>query len=368
MTHHAHRPTILSAAACLLAVSFAVAVATDDVAPAPEAQQSKATAAAPSGMSQRADETPETITHPVRRAQPEPVAEPSKPDGAAEVIKAFDHIVVDRKARTVTVDGFICLDEGPLELFACGNHVREHEAVVSTLARPREVNVALVLLDLQPGHPAVWTKDGKFLPPYGPVFRVFVEWEANGKTRRVEAHEMLIDAFADKPAKPQKWVFCGGLTHEGHFVPDFEGTVVCLSNFAAPILDVPFESTDKNTQLMFMANKDAIPTPGTKVKLVLQATGETIEGRKLQWALAIEADGSMTLDGEDVTPEQLDERLKNRDEFLLRVLVFADPQAPAGRLLDVMSAVTKYGLDIQVNAKATLDAPTDTGNASGADQ
>jgi len=326
---------LVVAAATAGALCVATCTAADDPAP-------------PTG----APKAGETITTPTRAAKTDAPVEAA---GGAAPAKALPFITVDRKKGTVTVDGVVCLNEGVLELFACANETRMHEAIVHLAARPRDINVALILLGRAPGHPAVWTKDGKFLPPYGPVFRVFIHWTKEGKPQRVEAHQWLTDTTTEKQAKPLKWVFCGGATREGHFLPDYEGTVVCLSNFEAPILDVPFESSDKNSDLLYKARTEAIPEPGTPVKLVIEATKETITGKKLQWALAIAADGSMTLEGEPATLEALDQKLKNRDEYLLKVQIFTDPAAPAGRMLDAMNVITKYALNVELYKKAQAE-------------
>ena len=87
--------------------------------------------------------------------------------------------------------------------------------------------------------------------------------------------------LSDSEGEPFKWVFAGGTMRRGHFVPDYEGTVVCLANFEAPILDVPFESSTKTSELLFVANEKAIPEVGTPVTLILKATGEMVKGKKL---------------------------------------------------------------------------------------
>lgn len=293
----------------------------------------------------------ETIVTPTRAVKDEPPATVPDDQKNSPVIKSIPNIVVNRAEKTVTVEGFISPRMDMLELFACGNGIREHEAVVSLKARPRDVNVALILLGLEPGHPAVWTKDGEFLPPYGPVFRVFIDYLKDGERKRVEAHEWLLDTVTQKTPKPLQWVFCGGLTHEGHFIPDYEGTVVCLSNFAAPILDVPFESSAKNTELLYAANAEAIPPTGTPVQLVLQATGEVIEGKKLSWTLVIEKDGSLVLDGRPSSLEDLDEKLQNRDKYLQKVMIFIHPEGPGGKLIDAMNVITRYGTGVEIHKK-----------------
>lgn len=304
----------------------------------------------------------ETIVTPTLEAKSDASIDETKKKAGQN---ALPFVQIDRKAKEVRVEGIVSPRMETLELFACGNGVREHEAVVSVKARPRDVNVALIMLGDPPGHSALWTKDGQFLPPYGPVYRVFVEYQVDGKPKRVEAHHWLKDAATGKVPKPMKWVFAGGEMRKGHFIPDYEGTVVCLSNFQAPILDVPFESSSKNSDLLYTANAEVIPEVGTPVMLILQATGESVEGKKLTWILVINKDGSMALDGKPTTFEDLDEKLKNRDQYLQKVQIFAHPEAPAGAMLDAMNVVTKHGPEIELYKKMPLPENLEGGKSDG---
>lgn len=335
-------PAMRSLAVLLPALCLAAACTA-----APEAQDPNDAAQSP-----KDGETVLTPTQAAQPDQPTPLADNPKAD---PVIKSLPHIEINRKLKTVAVDAFISPRMETLELFACGNGIREHEAVVSIKARPRDVNVALILLGQAPGHPAVWTADGEFLPPYGPVFRVFVEYLKDGKTLRAEAHEWLKDTVTDKPAKPMTWVFCGGVTRKGHFIPDYEGTVVCLANFAAPILDVPFESSDKNAELLFTARAEAVPPVGTPVRLILQATGKMVVGKKLLWAFVIDKDGSMRLEGKPSSFDDLDRKLKDRDKYLQKVQIFIHPEGPGGRIIDAIGVITKYGLEVELYKKLPVD-------------
>ncbi len=48
------------------------------------------------------------------------------------------------------------------------------------------------------------------------------------------------------------------------------GDLICVSNFSTATLDVPLNSSQANSGLMFAAMTDAIPPEGTPVRLVLQ--------------------------------------------------------------------------------------------------
>ena len=313
-----------------------------------------------------------TVVTPTLAAEKDAPPQLTEAEKAADVIRAasLPHLVINRKDKTVTIDGAICLREGYLELFACGNRVREHEAIVSLKARPLHINVALMLLGLKPGNAVTVAADGTFLPPAGPLMRVFVEWEADGKTVRKEAHELMNDASTEKQAQPQKWAFCGGVIHEGHFPADYEGTVICVSNFGTAILDLPYESSDRNTELLFMARTEALPPLGTEVKLILQATGEEVKGKKLAWTFEIDKDGSMTLEGSASSLEDLKARLAERDKYVRTVYIMVHPQAQVGLAMQAMRTVSGEGLNPQLTEKVAIrspesgDTPKSNGDAS----
>jgi hypothetical protein len=52
------------------------------------------------------------------------------------------------------------------------------------------------------------------------------------------------------------------------------GDVICLSNFATAMLDLPIQSSASNDDLQFDAHTDRIPPLGTKVMVILEPVAE----------------------------------------------------------------------------------------------
>ena len=44
-------------------------------------------------------------------------------------------VKVDLRRRIIDIEAVVCLDEGPLELIACGRGSKEHESIVSLASR-----------------------------------------------------------------------------------------------------------------------------------------------------------------------------------------------------------------------------------------
>ncbi len=63
-------------------------------------------------------------------------------------------LVVDFENRCLDLEATVCLGRGLLELVACTNGSKEHEAIVAVTARPKHIHTGLLLLGIENGHPA----------------------------------------------------------------------------------------------------------------------------------------------------------------------------------------------------------------------
>ncbi|MCP4829514.1 MAG: hypothetical protein GY889_11645, partial [Proteobacteria bacterium] len=110
--------------------------------------------------SQNAYVSPATIT---RRAL-------DPPPGGAAISK--DHLWIDAKNKRVILDGYVAMTDGPLEMFACPEGTKEHESIIGTLARSKEVHAALLAVGAMRGTPVEFLP--KFVPATGQRIRLWV--------------------------------------------------------------------------------------------------------------------------------------------------------------------------------------------------
>ena len=179
---------------------------------------------------------------------------------------------IDPKRKLVVVDGRIALREGPVEMFACPKRTKEHESIVAVNTKASFVHAALLAVGAKSGTPVQW--DPKYAPPTGGKVEVLVLWKDKaGKNHKVRAQEWITNTKTKKPMKFD-WVFAGS----GFWVDEDTGMkyyhgdagdLICVSNFATATLDIPVESSQENSNLLFEATTDKIPEKGTKVRLVL---------------------------------------------------------------------------------------------------
>jgi len=232
---------------------------------------------------------PEPAVEPEPDVEPEPTVEPEPevaPDlgpplvDSVENLKQLDQakpVWIDQKAGRVVMVGSVCQTNTPLEMFACLKDTKEHEAVVAVDTKAFVVHAGLLAIGANVGNPVSW--DPQYVPAAGSEIEVTVHWkDKNGETQTARGQDWVLDTETKKPmAHP--WVFAGSgfwqdeETGVKHYQAE-GGDFICVSNFATAMLDLPIESSQANSNLMYVANSEAIPPRGTPVTLVLTVVEE----------------------------------------------------------------------------------------------
>jgi hypothetical protein len=203
--------------------------------------------------------------------EPKKSAAADETSGIVKLTKDYG-LWIDSKRKLVIVDGEVCLREGQLEMFACPKGTKEHESIVAVDCPARFVHAALEAVGAKAGRAVQF--DPEYRPATGPVIDVFVLWEdSEGKRHKARAQQWIQEGNSGREM-PHAWVFAGSgfwtdeQTGERNYQAD-GGDLICVSNFPSATLDLPIESSQANTALLFSAFTDRIPPVDTKVRLVL---------------------------------------------------------------------------------------------------
>jgi hypothetical protein len=195
-------------------------------------------------------------------------------------------VVVDRKARTVTIDGAVAprklpnLSEiYPLEVvgtYPAPRGQKAHETVITfTGIKPSAVHKGLLDLGLKPGTPAM----GERGTASGPEVRLYLEFkDSQGKQQRVAVEKLLVDRKTNKPLPAFKWLFTGSAMKqldpekdEKQYAADYTGTLATIYPVTdETVIQTTLTMRDEGTIKIEIA-KDALPKEGTPVKLVIEA-------------------------------------------------------------------------------------------------
>jgi len=179
-------------------------------------------------------------------------------------------LAADRKSVVFLAE--VCLREGPLEFFACSKNTKEHESILATRVKPSLIHVGLLAMGAEPGRPVQFTP--KFAPAPGPRIDIAIRWlDKEGKRQEAKAEEWVQET-SSKKQMDTFWVFSGSLFQKlqggkNQYVADVTGEIIGVSNFPTVVLDIPIASTSDNSDLLFQAFTEKIPTEGTVVTVIL---------------------------------------------------------------------------------------------------
>ena len=194
----------------------------------------------------------------------------SPPPGGAAISK--DHLWIDAKNKRVILDGYVAMTDGPLEMFACPEGTKEHESIIGTLARSKEVHAALLAVGAMRGTPVEFLP--KFVPATGQRIRIWVCYrDKNGQFKAVDGRRWVKKASTGKQMEPD-WVFSGsGFWKDPESGKEYyradSGDMICVSNFNSAMMDIPVASSAEAGDLLYLPFTERIPAQGTPLRLVL---------------------------------------------------------------------------------------------------
>lgn len=203
-----------------------------------------------------------------------PPQKPARPaQKPPQVEKITDHVyrigaaVVDTEARTVTCRGEINMDSGPIEYLAVAPRGKLHESLLRVDVRPLHLQVALLLLGLEPKN--VLKFQGDRTTPQGDPLELHIRWrDAQGNQKDVRAEELVAQMPGEKPMPLHNWVFTGSRILKEGLEVDLDKSLIAVWHDPAALLDNPLPGGGDNA---YVVNTRRAPRRGTAIELVLEA-------------------------------------------------------------------------------------------------
>jgi len=194
------------------------------------------------------------------------------PEGMTRLSKKH-RIWVDVKKKQVLIDGYVALNDGQLEMFACPAGSKEHESLIAVHSTAKLAHTALLATGALSGNTVKFTPT--YMPATGTVVEIDIQYhDANGAMKTIRAQEWVKNIKTGKEMQ-LAWVFAGSgfwqdpQDGKRYYHAD-GGDFICVSNFPTATLDLPVKSSQANNNLLFRVFKERVPPRLTPVRLVLK--------------------------------------------------------------------------------------------------
>lgn len=226
---------------------------------------------------------------PVEPAPAQP--DPTPPEPASNFVEVFPHVRINRAARVVEFDGFICVDchhpDTPvvyLEAIVCATRTKEHESLVAAHAAPSEIHAAMLMCGYEPGAPGrIEEVAGNLrrIPPTGPSVSVRFVLPTAAESTSINPAEWVLHRHSRETLalRSSNWVFAGSgiVTRAGRewYHADAEGSIVGLATFGSEVIawtDV-YDHRAAIDEPVWIADIERVPVIGTPVTVSIAPAG-----------------------------------------------------------------------------------------------
>jgi len=192
--------------------------------------------------------------------QPVPPAQPSV-EQIDETHFRVGLLTFDRKTREIRLPASVNMTEGLLEFAVVHRKGKVHESLLVTDVSPVHLAVALKLLRF----PASPLKEGPSQPNKDSRFELEIEWQEDGKTRRVPLREWIQHEPTAGTLPPGPWIYTGAEDDRGALTGGAELVAIFGGN---PAL-LHYAGKDFQNDEVWIPFPKRVPAIGTPVTLVL---------------------------------------------------------------------------------------------------
>jgi len=177
-------------------------------------------------------------------------------------------IMVNKKEGSVLVMGQVNMQEGLVEYLACGVSGKLHESVLKLYSEPFHIQLALLLLGLEPGKNHL-KRQGDHGIPQGDPIEIWVTWFSyDKKTITHRAEDLLFNKKTGLTMEKTPWIFTGSQIVKGRFMAQVEHSIAATYHDPYAIIDHPLKNGSDDT--IYYANKEILPPKGTTIKFLIK--------------------------------------------------------------------------------------------------
>lgn len=170
---------------------------------------------------------------------------------------------LDPTTRSIRFPAKVNLREGAVEYAVVTATGKTHEAAFTTIASPRDIHVALLLLGVKPtacrGNP-----DQVLNVPADAAVRLTIEWEIEGRLESHSIHEVFTLTEPAGTRLPDRyWLYSGSRFNEAGFAATLDGSIISLITDDLALINN--SGSDRGDDQSHAPNTALLPATGTPV-------------------------------------------------------------------------------------------------------
>ena len=182
-------------------------------------------------------------------------------------------VIIDRTQNEIRVEGEVNMQRGAIEYLACARGGKLHESVLVIDVKPYELQVALLLLGLEPGGNLEYQGDAR--TPQGDSLEIRVQWDEKGAMKKHRAEDFVFNLAEKRAMTPTPWIFTGSKIENGVFVANVERSLVATYHDPYALINHPLPTGADDT--VYKVNETLVPKKGTPVTVVVKSLKSAVK-------------------------------------------------------------------------------------------
>jgi hypothetical protein len=169
---------------------------------------------------------------------------------------------LDKQSRSVTFPAIVNMTNAIIEYVAVTENGKTHESLLRTDAQPKDIHVAMLLLDAKGAGIKAVPEDPSKPIPGDPVI-IEVTWKEKNREKRVRVEELVYNTVTKTNLTTGNWTYNGSRVENGKFMADTDGSVISLITDPYALVNNPRPGRDNDD--LCEANSPRVPPLDTPV-------------------------------------------------------------------------------------------------------
>jgi len=190
----------------------------------------------------------------------------------SENIHSIGSVTINSNTKEIQFPAKVNMTSGLVEVALCGPMGKLHESIFVTDIKPSDLQVALLLLGLEP--PENYQFGDSTTLRNADKVDVIVEWTVNEKLNQLRCEEFIWNEAINQIMSKTNWAFIGSKVINGIFIADEVQSIITTYNDPYTIIDNPTLSGINDE--LFIVNERVIPPKGTEVQFIFKMIKEDL--------------------------------------------------------------------------------------------